>query len=208
MVTVMMPLYEGVDLLDVTGAFEIFRWAGFGSTLASEHGGPVMCNGGATLMSETNFALAGPADILWVPGGGPDAVAREQHNAAYIAFLQQQQQHVRLVTSVCTGALLLAQAGMLNGYEATTHWAFLPCFARFPQIKVAPGNPRFVIDRNRVTGGGISSALDESLEIVKLIAGEAQAVYVQQQTQYYPDPPVHSQIPVATSCPVPLVPPR
>lgn len=66
----------------------------------------------------------------------------------------------RFVTSVCEGALLLAAAGLLDGYEATTHWAFIPCLKEFPTVKVVEGNPRFVVDRNRVTGGGISSGLE------------------------------------------------
>ncbi|MEI9887213.1 MAG: DJ-1/PfpI family protein [Rhizomicrobium sp.] len=196
---VVIPIYEGFDVLDVTGAYEMFRWAGFTNILAAENTGLVTGNGGLTVRVDTSFAAAGRSDILWVPGGSPDAIAAMQKSKCYQDFLIRQAATVKYVTSVCNGALLLAQAGLLNGYTATTHWAFLPCFARFPEVKVAPGNPRFVVDRNRITGGGISSSLDEALEIVKITAGEAKAISVQRTTQYYPDPPVHSQIPVATN---------
>ncbi len=202
---VVIPIYEGFDVLDVTGAYEMFRWAGFTNILAAENTGLVTGNGGLTVRVDTSFAAAGRSDILWVPGGSPDAIAAMQKSKCYQDFLIRQAATVKYVTSVCNGALLLAQAGLLNGYTATTHWAFLPCFARFPEVKVAPGNPRFVVDRNRITGGGISSSLDEALEIVKITAGEAKAISVQRTTQYYPDPPVHSQIPVATTCPVPAI---
>jgi cyclohexyl-isocyanide hydratase len=98
--------------------------------------------------------------------------------------------------------LLLAQAGLLDGYLATTHWAFIPCLKRFPAISVAEGHPRFVVDRNRVTGGGISSGLDESLKMVELLAGYEVAQKVQRFTQYYPSPPVASMIPPTDTCPL------
>lgn len=72
-------------------------------------------------------------------------------------------------------------------------------------MTVAPGHPRFCLDRNRLTGGGISAGLDEALELVVLLKGTVRAQTVQQTTQYYPRPPVTSEIPAATSCPVPSV---
>jgi cyclohexyl-isocyanide hydratase len=124
----------------------------------------------------------------------------------YLDFLIQQSGHARYVCSVCEGALLLAAAGLLYGYTATTHWAFIPCLSeRFPKVTVAPGHPRFCLDRNRLTGGGISAGLDEALELVTLLKGTVTAQSVQQTTQYYPRPPVASEIPTATSCPMPAV---
>lgn len=124
----------------------------------------------------------------------------------FLDFLIRQSVDAHYVCSVCEGALLLAAAGLLDGYYATTHWAFIPCLAeRFPEVKVAPGHPRFCLDRNRLTGGGISSGLDEALELITLLKGTVAAENVQQTTQYYPRPPVTSEIPPATSCPVPAV---
>jgi cyclohexyl-isocyanide hydratase len=98
--------------------------------------------------------------------------------------------------------MLLAAAGLLDGYEATTHWAFIACLQAYPDVKVVEGFPRFVVDRNRVTGGGISSGLDEALKIVELLESYEVAQQVQQLTQYYPCPPVASVLTPATSCPL------
>jgi transcriptional regulator GlxA family with amidase domain len=122
-------------------------------------------------------------------------------NRAYVDFLVKQAKNAHFVCSVCEGALLLAAAGLLDGFEATTHWAFVPCLKRFPRIKVVEGHPRFVVDGNRVTGGGISSGLDEAFKLVELIAGYGVAQQVQQVMQYYPDPPVASTLPPAHGCP-------
>ena len=102
-------------------------------------------------------------------------------------------------------AVLLAAAGLLDGCRATTHWAFLSCFSqRFPKVIVAPGHPRFVHDRDRLTAGGVASGLDAALKLIELLGGTALAQQVQQDTQYYPDPPVHSMIPpTPAECPIP-----
>jgi cyclohexyl-isocyanide hydratase len=153
-------------------------------------------------------------DVIWVPCGEPDALSRESGDPerTYLDFLIRQSRHARYVASVCEGAMLLAAAGLLDGYEATTHWAFIPCLTeRFRKVKVVDGHPRYCLDRNRLTGGGMSSGLDEALELVQLVMGTGKAQYVQQSIQYYPRPPVTSEIPPATSCPMPPVvipPPR
>ena len=122
----------------------------------------------------------------------------------YLDFLVEQSKNVKYVCSVCEGALLLAAAGLLDGYTATTHWAFIPCLTeRFKKVIVADGHPRYCLDRDRLTGGGISSGLDEALMLIQLLLGTAAAQSVQQTTQYYPRPPVTSEIPKADGCPVP-----
>ncbi|RWD93571.1 MAG: hypothetical protein EOS39_11540 [Mesorhizobium sp.] len=99
------------------------------------------------------------------------------------------------VCSVCEGALLLARAGLLDGHKATTHWAFVDCLRRFPAIEVAKGHPRFVESGNRLTGGGISSGLDEALHLISRLFDDQTAVEVQITTQYFPVPPVAGRIP-------------
>jgi cyclohexyl-isocyanide hydratase len=96
---------------------------------------------------------------------------------------------------------LLAAAGLLNGYKATTHWAFIPCLKRFPEVQVVEGYPRYFVDRNRITGGGISSGLDEALRLVEMLTSTKMAEQIQRITQYYPIPPVSSTITPATRCP-------
>ncbi|WP_395711969.1 DJ-1/PfpI family protein [Reyranella sp.] len=122
-----------------------------------------------------------------------------------LGFLTQQASRARMMCSVCDGAMLLAAAGPLDGYQATTHWAFTSCFPqRFPKVLVAPGHPRFVHDRDRLTAGGVASGLDAALKLIDLLGGTKLAQQVQQDTQYYPDPPVTSEIPPAPAeCPIP-----
>ena len=106
------------------------------------------------------------------------------------------------ICSVCEGAILLAASGLLDDYLITTHHDFVPCLARYPKVKVAEGFPRFVHDRNRLTGGGISSGLDEAFKLVELLSDYKTAQKIQRVTQYYPCPPVASTLTPATSCPL------
>ena len=149
------------------------------------------------------FADLHTLDVLWVPGGDPSALKKLMNGRTrtYLDFLITRSRKARFVASVCEGALLLAAAGLLDGYEATTHWAFIPCLKEFPQVKVVEGHPRFVVDRNRITGGGISSGLDEALKLVELLSSYEVAQKVQQVTQYYPCPPVASTLPQVEKCP-------
>jgi transcriptional regulator GlxA family with amidase domain len=142
------------------------------------------------------------ADLLWVPGGDPEALGEMMRDSRYLNFLRKQSGAAAYVTSVCEGALLLASAGLLDGYSATTHWAFIACLKSFPKIKVADGYPRYVVDRNRVTGGGISSGLDEALELVARVSSYEIAKQVQLVTQYFPQPPFGGDIPGSDKCPL------
>ncbi|HEX4860331.1 MAG TPA: DJ-1/PfpI family protein [Rhizomicrobium sp.] len=205
-----IPVYEGVDVLDVMGPFELLNWAGFDVQIAAVKAGPIKCRGGAIIVAPLAFKNAHQYDVIWVPGGDPNQLSRMMYgqDQTYIKFITKQAKKAKYVCSVCEGALLLAQAGLLNGYTVTTHWAFVPCLTeRYPKVTVAQDNPRYCWDRNRLTGGGISSGLDESLALIERVFGTAKAQDVQQTTQYYPRPPVQSKIPHATSCPVPLTPP-
>ncbi len=206
-----IPIFQKVDLLDVAAAVEVFTsmksyapQLGAEIWLIAEDDCDVVTRVGVTLKPQKCFEEVPVVDVLWVPGGDPSALNALMHDPkrTYLDFLITRSAGARYVTSVCEGALLLAQAGLLDGYLATTHWAFVPCLKRFKSVKVAEGYPRFVVDRNRVTGGGISSGLDESLKIVELLAGYEVAQQVQQFTQYYPAPPVASIIPDATGCPL------
>jgi transcriptional regulator GlxA family with amidase domain len=195
-----IPVYDDVDMLDVAGPFEMFDWAGFEIDLLAEQKGMKKFRKGFCFEVTRSFAEARAYDALWVPGGDPNALGAiiDDPRQTYLNFLIAQAAQVKMVCSVCEGAMLLAAAGLLDQYHATTHWAFMPCFAeRFPNVLVADGHPRFVLDRNRLTGGGISSGLDEALMLIQLLAGTVTAQQVQQQTQYYPNPPVDSAIPPA-----------
>jgi len=203
-----IPVYDKVDLLDVTGPHEIFNWmnqAGHSVEVLviAATAGDVTTRDGFTFKAPYCFHDAPALDVLWVPGGDIAALKSIMSgpDRTYLDFLIRQSRHARYVCSVCEGAMLLAAAGLLDGYEATTHWAFVPCLKTYPRIKVVEGHPRFVVDRNRVTGGGISSGLDEALKLVELLTSYQVAQAVQRNTQYYPCPPVASTLPPATVCP-------
>src|SRR3569623_1038635 len=195
-------------MLDVCGPYEMFRWAGFDVDLVAEVPGAVRFNRGFTFGVAEGLGAATPCDALWVPGGNPDSLSRilRDPKARYLSFLGRQAAVSRYVCSDCEGALLLAAAGLLDGFVATTHWAFIPYLLEiYPEVSVADGHPRFQLDRDRLTGGGISSGLDEALKLIELLAGADTARSVQQNTQYYRVPPVASAIPNTITSPMPAV---
>ncbi|HEX5181567.1 MAG TPA: DJ-1/PfpI family protein [Allosphingosinicella sp.] len=203
---IVIPVYDQVDMLDVAGPYEMFGWAGIAVDLVAESCGTYHFRNGFPFVVTREFGdVRGPCDALWVPGGDPamlNAILADPDGPC-LAFLRRMAGEARYVASVCEGAILLAGAGLLDGYTATTHWAFLPCFGKyFPRVTVASGHPRFCLDRNRLTGGGISSGLDEALMLIQLLLGTEAARQVQLSTQYYPDPPVRGAIPQTDHCPL------
>jgi cyclohexyl-isocyanide hydratase len=211
-VRIVIPVYDQADLLDVCGPAEIFNWAGVNSdggweiTVLAQKPGAIAFNNGFSFNVEGDLSQPVPCDAMWVPGGMPETLHLLMYgpDQSLIGFLRAQAEVSRMICSVCEGALLLARAGLLDGYRVTTHWAFIDYLQQyFPKVQVADGFPRFVLDRDRLTGGGISSGLDEAFELVRLLGGEALAQSVQQDTQYYPDPPVTSMIPHVRISPMP-----
>lgn len=201
-----IPVYEDVDLLDVAGPYEMFKWAekhkGLETIIVSETGAPVTTMNGLRFEAHESFETASELDVLWVPGGSPTALSgiMTDPNSPYLMYLKQIAESAKWVCSVCEGALLLARAGLLDNHKATTHWAFVKCLQEFPLIDVDTEHKRFVVSGNRLTGGGISSGLDESLKLIALLYDEDTAETVQVQTQYFPHPPVCGQIPETPNC--------
>ena len=206
-ITIGIPVYQGVDLLDVTGPHEIFSWMErpnrhIDLQLIAVDDSDVTTRDGFVFKPNKTFANASKLDVLWVPGGSPQALIEQMKKPSpYIDFLKTQS-NARFICSVCEGAVLLADSELLDDHLVTTHWAFIPCLAKFPKVKVAQGFPRFVLDGNRLTGGGISSGLDEAFKLVELLTDYKTAQGIQQTTQYYPCPPVASELTPATDCPL------
>lgn len=190
-----IPLYAGFDSLDVLGPFQVFTILGsrfVEPCLVAETKQAVTSFEGVSIVPDYTFDDCPRLDVPYVPGGpGIDEVFAETDVDAnpLLSFIRRQIDGATLVCSVCTGSLLLAAVGGLDGLTATTHWAYKTALGVFPQVTVADGFPRFVIDANRVTGGGISSGIDQGLAIASLIAGHEQAAAVQLAMQYAPDPP-------------------
>ncbi|MEO6216540.1 MAG: DJ-1/PfpI family protein [Sphingomonas sp.] len=197
-----MPVYEAVDMLDVTGPYEMLSWAGIDVELVAAKKGMYCFRNGLRFEVTKSFAKASRYDVLWVAGGDPAALNLLMKDKKFLRFLRTKAAETPLVASVCEGAMLLAAAGLLDGYEATTHWAFIPCLKRYPKVKVVEGHPRYHLDRDRLTGGGISSGLDETLRLIEILQGTDAAKAVQLSTQYFPCPPVSGVIPPSDSCPL------
>lgn len=208
-----IPIYDGVDFMDITAPREIFHWLNGDTTFDRDIqvyfvGGTKSFTtiDGTQITTEVQFddrRVQNP-NLIWVPGGTADALALilNDPESAYTAYVKRAGENAEWVCSVCEGAILLANAGLLEGHDITTHWEALGCFSTFKDVNVLSGSPRYVKSGNRVTGAGISSGLDEALFLVELIAGTASAIKVQRTTQYYPHPPVQSEVPTATFCPV------
>jgi cyclohexyl-isocyanide hydratase len=188
-----IPLYPTFDSLDVLGPYQTFTFAGMERHLIAAEIGLVESFEGVHLKADTTFAECPQLDVLFVPGSSrPVSVLEAGHPGSnpYLDFLIKQAANATLVCSVCTGALLLAGAGLLNGYTVTTHWAFKEVLALFP-CNVVPDYRRYVQSGNRVTGGGISSGLDTAMYIVSLLYGVDVARRGQLGMQYNPQPPFH-----------------
>lgn len=186
-----MVLFPSLTQLDLTGPFEVFgRLPEAKVLLIAETLDAVQSDKGLRILPDTTFAEAPQVDVLFVPGG--NGVFGAMQNPTLLSFLQKQAVNAQYVTSVCTGALVLAAAGLLNGYRATTHWLSLNLLGLF-DIEVV--EERVVVDRNRVTGGGVTAGIDFGLYLAALIYGEAQAKEIQLMLEYNPLPPFNAGSP-------------
>lgn len=129
-------------------------------------------------------------DVVFVPGGYGEGFETLLRNPTdpFFQFLTTCATKAELICSVCVGAHLLARAGLLAGYRCTTHWAFRQSLELFPEVSVVSGTPGYVIDCNRITGGGISSGIDQALAIAELLRGKDAAGFAQLSMQYAPQP--------------------
>lgn len=145
-------------------------------------------NEGLILQPTTTLIDCPPLDVICVPGGGLGQLKIMQ-DFDILNFLQKQSASAQYVTSVCTGSLILASAGLLKGYRATTHCLFRNQLAMLG-VEVVP--ERVVIDRNRVTGAGVTSGLDFGLTLLSLLYGEQMAKMAQLMMEYSPNPPFNA----------------
>jgi transcriptional regulator GlxA family with amidase domain len=213
-----IPVYNGVNLLDVAGPLEMFYWAGkqgnnLETVLVSPDGEAVTSiNGVIFEVGKRSFPNTPALDILWVPGGDPVVLGQmmSDRNSPYLKYLRDIAVNAKWVCSVCEGALLLARAGLLDGHTATTHWYYVNCLKDLGvTVDTSIPRPRFVESKKitdagkeekRLTGGGISSGLDEALKLISLLFGDEQAEAVQRTTEYFPKPPVMAATRPAPAC--------
>ena len=183
--TVLIIVFDGVQSLDVTGPLEVFsgansHLAGHGSgpayriVVAGPGGTPVRTSSGLTLVPGTDLRVAPAAHTLVVPGGE----GTRSENEELTAWLRRHAPTARRITSVCTGAFLLARAGLLAGRRVTTHWAYAEALQRqFPGVNVDP-EPIYVRDGCVVTSAGVTAGIDLALALVEEDIGREAALDV------------------------------
>jgi transcriptional regulator GlxA family with amidase domain len=189
--TVGIYIFDNVEILDFAGPYEVFtcasRVAGGGDdapfrvrTIGASTA-PVRARAGLVLHPEATFADCGPVEVLIVPGG---VVGAELARPEVIAWIGRMAREAELTASVCTGALLLAAAGLLDGREATTHWEDVAELqAGWPQVKVR-ADQRWVDTADVVTSAGISAGIDMSLHLVERLASRELAERTARQMDY------------------------
>jgi len=190
-IRIAMLLFPNITQLDLTAPFEVLtRLPGAEVSLVWKSLEPVTSGTGLRLSPTTTLAESPPADVLFVPGGsGLVPLVRDEQ---VLEFVRRQGATARYVTAVCTGSLLLGAAGLLEGYRATTHWAYHEFLERCGAI---PVKERVVIDRNRVTAGGVTAGMDFALRLTAELAGEQLARGIQLGLEYDPAPPFDSGTP-------------
>jgi cyclohexyl-isocyanide hydratase len=180
-----MLLFPNLTQLDLTGPHEVLaRLPGASTHLVARTREPVVSETGLAIVPSRTFAELPSVDLVFVPGGFGQIAATD--DAETIGWLRRVGATARWVTSACTGALLLGAAGLLEGYRATTHWAFLDLL---PLVGAIPDPARVVVDRNRITGGGVTAGIDAALQIAAEACGQSVAEQIQLQLEYDPRPP-------------------
>lgn len=170
--------------LDLTGPLEVLsRLPGARIHVVARDLSPVSAQGGLVLLPSTTLEESPPLDVLCVPGG--EGVNSLLQDDPVLDWLSAQGARARYLTSVCTGALLLGAAGLLRGYLATTHWLAIDLLPIFGAI---PISERVVVDRNRVTSGGVTAGIDFGLALSALLSGEEAARRIALGLEYAPSP--------------------
>jgi cyclohexyl-isocyanide hydratase len=186
-----LVIFPRVTQLDFTGPLQVFSSVpGAKVHLIWKRIEPVASDSVMMLTPTTSFADCPQLDVICVPGGGgtDDMV----NDVEMLDFLRKQAAAARYVTSVCTGSLVLGAAGLLKGYRATTHWSAMDHLAPFG---AAPEKTRVCVDRNRITGGGVTAGIDFALTLVSIMVDRPTAEMIQLRLEYNPAPPFNSGSP-------------
>ncbi|MGE0400445.1 MAG: DJ-1/PfpI family protein [Kofleriaceae bacterium] len=178
-------LFPDLTQLDLTGPYEVFhRLPDAKVHLVWKDLAPIRAQGGMQLVPNTTLADCPPLDVVCVPGGFGTAALLE--DVVVLDWLRAQAKTARFVTAVCTGSLVLAKAGLLAGRKATCHWNYVDVLPKLGAV-YEPG--RVVVDRDRITGGGVTAGIDFALRVAAELAGEQVAKAIQLGLEYNPAPP-------------------
>ncbi|WP_110947641.1 DJ-1/PfpI family protein [Pseudomonas bohemica] len=181
-------VFPEVQQLDLTGPYDVFASTpGVAVHLLWKNLDPLLSSTGLSLLPTKTFADCPDLGVICVPGGvGIDALLED---AETLAFIKQQAANAQYITSVCTGALVLGAAGLLEGKRATTHWASHGLLGKFGAI---PVHERVVRDGNLMTGGGVTAGIDFALTLISEIFDADKAQAIQLQIEYAPSPPFNA----------------
>lgn len=187
--TLAILLFDDVEVLDFCGPFEVFSVANrftdppaFTVLTAAERAGPVVARGGLSVNPHYHLADCPRPDLLLVPGG--QGTRREMHNAALIDWISRAAAGAELVLSVCTGSLLLAKAGLLDGLEATTHHASIDLLRETAPRATVHADRRFVDNGRVICSAGIAAGIDMSLYVVGRLLGAEVAAKTAARMEY------------------------
>jgi transcriptional regulator GlxA family with amidase domain len=186
---VQVLIFDEVEVLDFAGPFEVFGVTGlrpgpapFRVETVGLSTAPVRARNGLEVRPSVSIEEATRCDVIVLPGGF--GTRREMHNATLLGWIRRQAESAEAILSVCTGALLLARAGLLDGLDATTHHvAFDELSQASPSIRVLRG-ARFVDNGRIVTSAGISAGIDASLHVVAKLLGQAVAAETAEYMEY------------------------
>ncbi|WP_252365233.1 DJ-1/PfpI family protein [Saccharomonospora piscinae] len=193
--TIGIVLFDDVEELDAVGPWEVLsHWArtypddGYRVVTLAPQGGEVRCAKGLTIVADHSFDDAPSLDVLLYPGGrGTRAHLRDEQR---LAWVRAQRETVPLLTSVCTGSLVYAAAGVLRERPATTHWQSLELLADLDPTVEVRRDDRFVDDGDVITSAGVSAGIDMALHLLARLVSEDRARDVRRYIQYDPQPPV------------------
>lgn len=188
-------LFTDVEELDALGPWEVLSfWThsypddGYAVSCLSPSGGLVRCAKGLTVQAHHSFADAPPLEVLLHPGG--QGTRPQLTDEEHLDWVRRQRADVPLLTSVCTGSLVYAAAGLLSGRPATTHWGSLDLLAELDPTIDVRRDERFVDDGDVVTAAGVSAGIDMALHLVARLVGTERARAVRRGIEYDPAPPV------------------
>ena len=186
-----LVIFPKVTQLDMTGPLQVFAaLPGAKLHLIWKRIEPVESDSVLTLTPTTTFADCPQLDVICVPGGaGTNDMVNDEE---MLAFLRKQAAGAKYLTSVCTGSLMLGAAGLLQGYRAATHWTAMEFLEPFGAI---PANTRVCVDRNRITGGGVTAGIDFALTLVSILVDRKTAEMIQLGLEYNPAPPFNAGSP-------------
>jgi cyclohexyl-isocyanide hydratase len=190
---VVFLVYPNVTQLDLTGPAQVLSRLGDSTVdLVWKTRDPMQTDSGFALLPTATLEETEAADILCVPGGF--GCVDVMHDDEALDWVRSVGSGAQWLTSVCTGSLILGAAGLLQGYRATSHWAWRDDLKLFGAEPVAE---RVVFDRNRVTGGGVTAGIDFALALTAKIRGERFAQAIQLGLEYDPHPPFSAGSPEA-----------